>query len=329
MKVTQKDIAKRIGVSTSLVSRVLSGQAHKIGVHPKKIEDIIRVAKELNYVPSPAALALKGKKSRTLGLVVYDFLDPYFAMVINELHELAHAQNYSVLLVGFLNRQPKDSDLLPLYKHSVDGIVILGSYGDLSWTDAFKETPIARIGHGTHPNLTLAIGIDEQDAMRKIFWHLAKDLGLKKIAYASRELAAHHMRRDAAEKAAKFFGCDYSCLPVSSETSDFKAGTNIARALMDKGRENLPQAIVCATDTIAMGIIKRFYECGVRVPEDVAIVGFDDISAAANYIPSITSFRQPVKLFAQKCFNVVSENVEPQILNVEGELLIRKSTMKL
>ncbi|CDE85627.1 ribose operon repressor [Coraliomargarita sp. CAG:312] len=137
------------------------------------------------------------------------------------------------------------------------------------------------------------------------------------------------MRRDAAEEAAKFFGCDYSCLPVSSETSDFKAGTNIARALMDKGRENLPQAIVCATDTIAMGIIKRFYECGVRVPEDVAIVGFDDISAAANYIPSITSFRQPVKLFAQKCFNVVSENVEPQILNVEGELLIRKSTMKL
>ena len=245
------------------------------------------------------------------------------------LHELAHAQNYSVLLVGFLNRQPKDSDLLPLYKHSVDGIVILGSYGDLSWTDAFKETPIARIGHGTHPNLTLAIGIDEQDAMRKIFGHLAKDLGLKKIAYASRELAAHHMRRDAAEEAAKFFGCDYSCLPVSSETSDFKAGTNIARALMDKGRENLPQAIVCATDTIAMGIIKRFYECGVRVPEDVAIVGFDDISAAANYIPSITSFRQPVKLFAQKCFNVVSENVEPQILNVEGELLIRKSTMKL
>ena len=314
MKITQKDIAKRIGVSTSLVSRVLSGQAHKIGVHPKKIEDIIRVAKELNYVPSPAALALKGKKSRTLGLVVYD---------------LAHAQNYSVLLVGFLNRQPKDSDLLPLYKHSVDGIVILGSYGDLSWTDAFKETPIARIGHGTHPNLTLAIGIDEQDAMRKIFGHLAKDLGLKKIAYASRELAAHHMRRDAAEEAAKFFGCDYSCLPVSSETSDFKAGTNIARALMDKGRENLPQAIVCATDTIAMGIIKRFYECGVRVPEDVAIVGFDDISAAANYIPSITSFRQPVKLFAQKCFNVVSENVEPQILNVEGELLIRKSTMKL
>jgi len=329
MKVTQKDIAKRIGVSTSLVSRVLSGQAHKIGVHPKKIEDIMRVAKELNYVPSPAALALKGKKSRTIGLVVYDFLDPYFAMVINEIQELSHAFNYSVLLVGFLNRQPKDSDLLPLYKHSVDGIIVLGSFGDLSWTDAFKDTPIARVGHGTHPNLTLAIGIDELDSMRKIFAHLSQDLGLKNIAYASRELAAHHMRRDAVEEAAKYFGCNYTCLPASPELHDFKAGTSMARSMLDEGKAKLPQAIVCATDTIAMGIIKKFYEAGVRVPEDVAIVGFDDIPAAANYIPSITSFRQPVKTFAQKCFSAVVDDIEPQILNIEGELLIRKSTMKL
>lgn len=182
MKVTQRDIAKRIGVSTSLVSRVLSGQAHKIGVHPKKIEDIIKVAKEMNYVPSPAALILKGKKSRTVGIVAYDFYDPYFSFVISELQELSHTNNYSLLLVGFLNRKPCESDLLPLYKHSVDGIIVLGSYGDLSWTEAFKDVPIARIGHGSHPNLTLSISIDENDAMRKIFTHLVQDLGLKRIA---------------------------------------------------------------------------------------------------------------------------------------------------
>lgn len=327
MKVTQKDIAKRIGVSTSLVSRVLSGQAHKIGVHPKKIEDIIRVAKELNYVPSPAALVLKGKKSRMIGLVVYDFYDAYFSMLISELQELSHTHNYSVLLVGFLNRKPKDSDLLPLYKHSVDGIIILGSYGDLSWTDAFKETPIARVGHGTHPNLTLSIGVDEQDSMRKIFSHLCRDLGLKRIAYASRELPAHHMRREAVEESAKFFGCELNALPVSPEDNDFKAGTAAARILLSESE--LPQAIVCATDTIAMGVIKKMHESGVRVPEDIAIVGFDDIPAASNYIPSITSFRQPIKTFAQKCFEAVIENAEPQTVNIEGELIIRRSTMKI
>jgi LacI family transcriptional regulator len=156
MKVTQKDIAAKLGVSTSLVSRVLSGQAHKIGVHPNKIDEILRVAKEMNYVPSPAALALRGKKSNTVGIVAYDFHSPYFSLLISELQELAHAKNYSLLLVGFLNRKPNEADLLPLYKHSVDGIIILGSFGDLSWTDSFKDIPIVRIGHGEHKNLKLS-----------------------------------------------------------------------------------------------------------------------------------------------------------------------------
>ena len=329
MKVTQRDIAKKIGVSTSLVSRVLSGQAHKIGVHPKKIEDIIRVAKEMNYVPSPAALILKGKKSHTVGIVAYDFYDPYFSFVISELQELSHGNNYSLLLVGFLNRKPCESDLLPLYKHSVDGIIVLGSYGDLSWTEAFKDVPIARIGHGSHPNLTLSVSIDENDAMRKIFTHLVQDLGLHSIAFASREIPAHHLRCAAAEEVAKDFDCRFDSLAPSTDHNDFKVGQEIARDLLKNGRDKLPEAIICATDTIAMGVIKKFYEAGVRVPEDVAITGFDDIPAAANYIPSVTSFRQPVKLFAKMCFSAVMENAEPNISHVEGELIIRKSTMKI
>lgn len=99
--------------------------------------------------------------------------------------------------------------------------------------------------------------------------------------------------------------------------------------MLKNGKESLPDAIICATDTIAMGAIKKFYESGVRVPEDVAITGFDDIPSAANYIPSVTSFRQPVKLFAKSCFSAVMDNSEPKISHVEGELIIRKSTMKI
>lgn len=328
MKVTQKDIAKRVGSSTSLISRVLSGQAHKIGVNPKKVEEIFRVAKELNYVPSPAALMLKGKKTRTIGLVVYDFYDPYFAMLIGDVQEIAHMHNYSTLLVGFLNRKPKDSDLMPLYKHSVDGIIILGTGGDLSWTDSFKDIPIARIGHGEHPNLTLSAGVDEADAMRKIFTHLKCDLNLSNIAYASRSMAAHEMRLKAVEESSKLCGISVEVLKPSEKDSDFKAGMEIAIKMLERGRENLPQAIVCATDNIAMGIIKRFYESGVRVPEDVAVVGFDDIPSAANYIPSITSFRQPTKRFVQECFNAVIDKSDNKTILVEGELIVRKSTMR-
>lgn len=328
MKVTQKDIAKRVGSSTSLVSRVLSGQAHKIGVNPKKVEEIFRVAKEMNYVPSPAALVLKGKKTRTIGLVVCDFYDPYFAMLIGDIQELAHIHNYSTLLVGFLNRKPKDSDLMPLYKHSVDGIIILGTGGDLSWTDSFSDIPIARIGHGDHKNLALSVGVDETDAMRKIFSHLKCDLNLSNAAYASRSMDAHEMRRKAVVESSQSCGISVELLTPSEKDSDFYAGIEIASSMLSRGTENLPQAVVCATDTIAMGIIKRFHEAGVRVPENVAIVGFDDIPAAANYIPAITSFRQPTKRFAHECFNAIIEKSDRRSASIEGELIVRKSSMR-
>ncbi len=327
MKVTQKDIAQKVGVSTSLVSRVLSGQAHKIGVHPKKIEEIMRVAKEMKYVPSPAALALKGKKSRTIGIVAYDFHSPYFSLLISELQELSHIHDYSLLLVGFLNRKPKESDLIPLYKHSVDGIIILGSFGDLAWTSTFKDIPIARIGHGTHQNLCMSVSVDELDAMRKILAHLTRDLHFKKIAFAMRDLPAHHLRLEMIKRAAENFDCQVEELPISDEDRDFSAGSAIARQML-KDNKTLPQAIVCATDPIAMGIIKKLHESGVRVPEDCAIVGFDDIPEAANYIPSVTSFRQPIKEYAKRCFTAIVENKQGNSnIELEGELLLRKSTI--
>lgn len=328
MKVTQKDIAAKLGVSTSLVSRVLSGQAHRIGVHPSKIEEILRVAKEMNYVPSPAALALRGKKSNTVGIVAYDFHSPYFSLLISELQELAHSKNYSLLLVGFLNRKPNEADLLPLYKHSVEGIIILGSYGDLSWTNAFGEIPVARIGHGEHENLKLSISVDEHDAMQKIFRYISKDLKKTKTAFAMRSLPAHELRCTCAKESANNFGCSIEILPTSNADKDFACGSDIARELL-KAKDKLPEVIVCATDMIAMGMIKKFYENDIRVPEDIAIIGFDDIPEASNYIPSITSFRQPIKAYAKECFNaVIDENYQTsKVKLLEGDLLIRKSTL--
>ncbi len=328
MKITQKDIATKLGVSTSLVSRVLSGQAHKIGVHPKKIEEILRVAKEMNYVPSPAALALRGKKSNTVGIVAYDFHSPYFSLIISELQELAHTKNYSLLLVGFLNRKPNEADLLPLYKHSVDGIIILGSYGDLSWTSSFKDIPIARIGHGEHTNLKLSVSVDEYDAMQKIFRYISKDLKKKSVAFASRDLPAHKLRCQYAQKVAEATKCKLDILPIPHSDKDFSSGSNIAKELLQSGKK-LPDVIVCATDMIAMGIIKKFSENDIRVPEDISIIGFDDIPEASNYIPSITSLRQPIEKYAKLCFNVVigEENPPVSVRSLEGELMIRKSSL--
>ena len=93
MAVSQKQIAERLGVSIALVSRVLSGKARAVGIADATIERVLVTAEEMGYVPSAAALTLKGKSSRTIGVVVYDFRDPFFGVIIEKLQERAHERN--------------------------------------------------------------------------------------------------------------------------------------------------------------------------------------------------------------------------------------------
>lgn len=326
MKVTQKDIAKKLGVSTSLVSRVLSGRAEEIGIRKELIKQVQELAEKMHYVPSSAALSLKGKKSSTIGVVVYDFNDPYFTKVISKLQKVALEENYSILLVGFLNRGMTESSLRPLYKHSVDGIIIVGSYGDLAWLDNFDGIPAARIGHGSDEHLKLCSCVDENLAMASIAKHL-QEQGIKRVAFARRNTPVHADRElaflNAFAKGNKF-SLTYARNSINEST--VLAGMEIADKIYKE--DTLPEAVVCATDTIAIGLIKRFSELGIKVPNDILVTGFDDIEAASYFMPPITSYHQPVELIARKAFFAVSKGEGHGDFNAEGKLVIRKSSTR-
>ncbi|MBR4598089.1 MAG: LacI family DNA-binding transcriptional regulator [Opitutales bacterium] len=325
MKITQKDIAKKLGVSTSLVSRVLSGRAEEIGIRGEVIKQVQDLAKKMNYVPSMAALSLKGKKSATIGVVVYDFYDPFFTKVIGELQKVANEENFSILLVGLTNRALSEQSLRPLYKHNVDGIIIVGSYGDISWVSDFKEIPIARIGHGADKRLKLSVAVDELMAMTSICDHLLAQK-VKKVVFARRNAAVHARREGVfldvftAKKLAQVYSLNSIC------ENDMLAGADLVETLLKKG--DLPDALVCASDVIAMAAIKRFSESGVKVPNDILITGFDDISTAACFMPSITSYRQSVEYAAQKAFYAVAKGQGNGHFDCEGSLIIRASSVK-
>lgn len=325
MKSTQKDIAKKLGVSTSLVSRVLSGQAHRIGVSQRRIDSIIKLAEEMNYVPSPAALMLKGKKTQTIGIVVYDFKNPYFTALLTQFQKLAHENKYSLLLVGFPDRHPELSNLVPLYKHSVDGIIVLGSFCDLDWTDDFKNKPVARIGHGEEDErVWLSISVDEKDAMEKILSHLKNDVNAKRVCFAYRPIRIYEQRKQAFEETAKKFDFDQSFIKDDSSENEFETGKILGKKILDA--ITLPDAVVCANDTFAMGVITALTAANVKVGKDIAVVGFDDIPASANYIPSITSFRQPLKDYAKFCFEAIMSERPIPTMSVKGEFVPRQSS---
>lgn len=322
MATNQKQIAEKLGVSIALVSRVLSGKAAEIGITAETISRVHQAAEEMNYVPSAAALALKGKDTRTIGVAVYDFNDPFFGTLIQQLQMQAHAHDYSLVLAGFLNRSPDEQDLQPLHKHSIDGLIVLGSEQDARWVQNFTHLPIARIGHASESEKSLRITMDEENAARQLVEHLGSR-GRKKMIFLSGNLLAHRLRQTAMQQAAYAAGISFQSLQ-SNERDAFTAGYRLVTQLSD-----IPaaaDALICATDQIAMGALHALYDAKVAVPNTIAVTGFDDIPASEQFIPPITTIRQPIQRMVKEAFQAIIGKSSPREIILPAELIVRRST---
>ncbi len=313
MAVSQKQIAERLGVSIALVSRVLSGKARAVGIADATIDRVLVTAEEMGYVPSAAALTLKGKSSRTIGVVVYDFRDPFFGVIIEKLQERAHERNYSLVLAGFKGRHPEPSDLAPLHKHAIDGLIVLGSAERSEWLSGFRGMPVARVGHGPADEPSVRVAVDEHHAAERVVEHLVAR-GWKRCAFIGANLWGHALRFQALEKAASAAGLGVERHLWASD--GFEAGEQTVGRLGAAGA-----GLVCATDVIAMGALHALHASGEATP----VIGFDDIPLAARFIPPITTIQQPLGEMVRHAFDAVLKPAEPKEILVPGKLIIRSS----
>ncbi|QBG47749.1 LacI family transcriptional regulator [Verrucomicrobia bacterium S94] len=314
MAVSQKQIAERVGVSIALVSRVLSGKAREVGIAAATIEKVMRAAEEMGYVPSAAALTLKGKGSRTIGVVVYDFRDPFFGPIIEKLQDCAHEQDYSLVIAGFKGRHPDPSDLAPLHKHAIDGLIVLGSSERSEWLNAFSGMPVVRIGHRSGEEPGTCISVDEEDAARQLLEHLIFR-GWTRGFFIGANLYGHFVRFQAFEKVAAEL--DFSLKRHIWTMDGFEAGEQSVKSLGDD-----TAALICANDPVAMGALRALYDSGRRMP----VTGFDDIPAAAQFIPPLTTYHQPISEMVRQAFNAVVKKSEPQRKFIKGNLIVRSSS---
>lgn len=317
MAVSQKQIAQKLGVSIALVSRVLSGKAAEIGITPNTIERVLKTAEEMGYVPSAAALSLKGKSTRTLGVTVYDFNDPFFGSLIKQIQIQAHEHNYSLLLAGFLNRIPDEQDLQSLHKHALDGLIVIGTDLNAEWLNNFRNMPVARIGHGGPGEQSVRVTVDENQTAGLILDHLIAT-GRKRLMYISANLPAHRIRQQAFEKAASTRNIELLTEQFSGRDA-FEAGGQLVSLRRDA------DALICATDQVAMGALHALHEAGISVPEEMAVTGFDDIPTAAQFIPPITTICQPLKEMVRQAFGAVIDSVPPKTVYLYGELTVRQT----
>ena len=330
--ITQKDIARRLGVSQALVSRALTGTAQHIGASAVTVQRIREAATRLNYRPSAAALTLRGAPTRTLGVVIKDFDDPFFGHLIGELQALAHCRDYSLILTG-AGVDGHGADLPALLKHQVDGLIVAGSDFVPPGLQPFlkRKVPVVLIGAGSLVPGACRVAMDEAHGLRELVRYLHR-LGHRQIGLLSNHTATNRRRQALVEQLLHEQGLPkeppwFVTLPLPAP----EAGYHGMKQLLQDSHVAWPTAVIAVEDVMAQAALRALFEEGRQAPRDISIAGVDDIPAAAMTIPALTTVQQPMRKMVQTAFDLLIQPAGPrtnqkvQQVVVQPELMIRES----
>ena len=323
-RVTQRDIARRLGLSTSLVSRALSGTAVDIGARPDTIDQIQETARQLGYWPNASAQRLRGAGPATLGAVVSDLEDPFFGPVVAEILRQSHRAGYALALAGMERQGAEPRDLDTLLRNDLSGVIILGG-GSHAWASAFRarRLPVVQLGGGPASAGARAVSVNVRAGMEKALDHLL-GLGHRRLAFAGADTESHRIRADIFRSVLKSRGLRPDARVIAMGSSAvLNAGAEAVGALLESAAKH-PTAIIASSDAVAMGALRALDERGLNVPRDISVTGFDDLVLARLSSPPLTTIRQPIPDLVKATLRLVSE-AGPDV-EIEPELIVRAST---
>ena len=296
--VTMKDVADAAGVAQSTVSRILNDAPALIRVSEQTRARVRAIASELGYQPHPFARALRGAPSMLLGAVVRDITDPFFAPAIEALSLQAKERGYSVVL-GHARARPDEALALTavLEARQCDAIVLLGDLGEeprLVEDLRNSHVRVVALWHGTqhHGHGFPTVSVDNRAGIRAALTHLTS-LEHRRIAFIGGDSHGDIRERKAAYvEYLREAGLEQPDDYIRDVRNGITGGEQALSALLRLPQR--PTAIITATDILAMGAIHAAYESAVAVPEELSIVGFDDIPIAAAAVPTLTTVRMPL-----------------------------------
>ena len=334
---TMRDIASLAGVSQSTVSRVLNDAPTRVPIAAATRERVNVAARKLGYRPNPLARGLRGASTMLIGAVVRDFSDPFFATVIEAVAVEAMARGYNVVLGHAHGRADEGLALTAVLEpRHCDAIIMLGDMQDQRrmLSDLRNSTvPVVALWQGTSPLEFPTVDVDERAGILAGLEHLI-GLGHERIAFISGRLPGDNwQRRDAfvAFMDDRFGGVPTGYLQeVPNSLAGGEAGV---RALLELRQP--PTAVVTATDLVAVGVLHAAYSLGRTVPEELSVVGFDDLLLAAHTVPALTTLRMPIAEIVGEGVKLAIElgrdariSREPRITVFEPSLIVRQSTAR-
>ncbi|MTK05217.1 LacI family transcriptional regulator [Micromonospora sp. CP22] len=308
-KVSSHDIARLAGVSQSTVSRVLNNHPRITAVTRNRV---LAAMEQLRYTPNAAARTLITGRSQLIGLVVSNITNPFYPQLIEAIVATAAEHDYNVVLGNTQESPRRQMDYLKLLvEHQVDGAILtsaLQSGADDLQRVIRAGTPVVLVNR-TLPGGTLdSVHIDNQRGGAIATEHLIR-LGHRRIAFAGgrADTSTNQLRFDGYQQAMIEAGLDIDPdLVVHGDFTHLSGGITAHRLVTTA---QPPSAIVCADDVIALGCIDALHDRRIRVPQDIAVVGFDDVPVAALKGIGLTTVRQPAPEMGRRAFDLLMRRI--------------------
>ena len=331
---TIKDVARMAGVSTTTVSHVINKTRFVAEATQKKV---LAAVDELNYAPSAVARSLKCNTTRTIGMLVTKSTNPFFAEVVHGVEEFCYGAGYTLILCNTEGNLSKQRDYLRmLAEKRVDGLLVMCSDLDeqlLGLLERQKETPMVIMDWGPESPHTDKIQDNAElggyVAAKFFIEHGHKAIG---CLTGHSEKTACRERLKGYRKAMSEAG-----LEVNEDwilEGDFECESAVGAAKQIISMAERPSAIFCFNDIMAMAMISTFQQAGIRVPEDISIIGYDNIDLAPYFSPPLTTIHQPKRRLGKSAVEILMDRVKdkehaPQVFEMVPELVIRNSVKKM
>ncbi|GAA0321865.1 LacI family DNA-binding transcriptional regulator [Actinoallomurus spadix] len=325
-----KEVAQRAGVSPGTVSNVLNRPERVAVATRARVQQAIR---ELGFVRNGSAATLRAGQSRAIGLVVLDVGNPFFVEVARGVEDVVSDRDHAVILCNSGESPGREArNLRVLAEQRVRGVLITPADEDLSMLEGLRDRGVAvvLVDHPATGDLC-SVSVDDVAGGDLAVTHLL-DRGAERLAYVTGPLGIRQCveRRKGARRALRNAGLPARALEdVVVPEMNAGGGALAAEKLLAGG---VPDAIFCANDLLALGVLRALAQAGVRVPDDVALIGYDDIEFSSAAAVPLSSIRQPTyqlgkiatELLLEECDDP-SGHAHQQIM-FQPELVVRESS---
>ncbi|WP_101843431.1 LacI family DNA-binding transcriptional regulator [Halobacillus sp. Marseille-P3879] len=330
---TIEDVARLAGLSRTTVSRVINDQPY---VTEEKKEKIIEAMEQLGYVPNSSARRLRSQRTETIAVLLPRVTNPFFGHLIEAMELKASEYGYQVIVCQTHDKKQKELDYLQLLKtKQVDGVVMTSLANQWKAIEPYLESgPVVLCNEYMETEQVSMVHIDHRQAAYDATVHLIEQ-GCNRIAYSTGSQETHitDQRKQGFLQALN----DYKLVfPKELEINgalDVKDGQQVFSFLQQQAQR--VDGIFTGSDEVAAGIIYAASESGWKIPEDLAVIGFDNQMISLLMAPAITTIQQPVDEMAKKTIEILVGKIKSEEYRLEKqyvynyELLKRKSTERL